>query len=315
MKTLIFLFGLLFSSTIGLAQNGSLLKTNRVILPDSLQNRIKNDSLLKSYQERTELYNIRYLSDGLIIRGYLAKPKEKGTYPVIVYNRGGNRDFGELTDFRASVLLNKLASWGYVVLASNYRGSTNSEGREEFGGADVNDILNLIPLAEKLEEADTERMGIYGHSRGGMMTYLTLTKTCKFKAAVIGAGLANAYRNIEMRPEMEEYVFSQLVPKYKDKKDESLRARSAVYFSEKLCKTTPLMLLHGTADWRVSPLDALQMADSLYAKKHPFRLHLYEGTDHGLNEFRQEVNEDIKEFFEKYVKNNQPWPSLEPHGR
>ena len=306
---------LLFFQLPFYGQNGALIKKTIVSLPDSLQSRINSNEDLKRNQNATDLYKIRYLSDGLIVQGYIATPKEGGKFPVIIFNRGGNRDFGELTDFRASVLLNKLANWGYVVLASNYRGSTNSEGREEFGGADVNDILNLIPLAEKLEEADTERMGIYGHSRGGMMTYLTLTKTCKFKAAVIGAGLANAFRNIEMRPEMEEYVFSQLVPKYKDNKEESLRARSAVYFSENLCKTTPLMLLHGTADWRVSPLDALQMADSLYAKKHPFRLHLYEGTDHGLNEFRQEINEDIKEFFEKYVKNNQPWPSLEPHGR
>ena len=296
-------------------QNGSLLKTTKVVLPDSLQTRIENQTDWNSYQEQTELIKIRYLSDGFIVQGYISRPKADGKFPVVIYNRGGNRDFGELTDFRASILLSKIASWGYVVIASNYRGSSNSEGMEEFGGADVNDVLNLIPLAQQLQEADTDRMGIYGHSRGGMMTYLALTKTCKFKAAIIGAGLSNAFRNIEMRPEMEEHVFSELVPNYKTKKEEGLKARSAIYLTDELCKTTPIMLLHGSADWRVSPLDALQMADSLYAKKHPFRLHFYEGADHGLSEFSSEVDEQIKLFLDKYVKNKESWPSLEPHGR
>jgi dipeptidyl aminopeptidase/acylaminoacyl peptidase len=51
-------------------------------------------------------------------------------------------------------------------------------------------------LLASISGADTSRVGIYGWSRGRMMTYLALTKTNKFKAAVIGAGMANAFTNI-----------------------------------------------------------------------------------------------------------------------
>jgi hypothetical protein len=37
-----------------------------------------------------------------------------------------------------------------VVVASQYRGNGGGEGHEEFGGAEVHDILNLIPLAKSL---------------------------------------------------------------------------------------------------------------------------------------------------------------------
>ncbi len=67
------------------------------------------------------------------------------------------------------------------------------EGREEFGGADVDDVLNLIPLLGSFPQADTSRIGMYGRSRGGMMTYIALTKTDRIAAAIVDAGEANLF--------------------------------------------------------------------------------------------------------------------------
>jgi len=269
----------------------------------------------KSRCAETESYGFHYFSDGLKIKAYMSVPKAEGVYPVIIFNRGGNRNFGELNDIRAMIILNELAANGYVALASNYRGSSESEGQEEFGGADVHDILNLIPVASTVEKADTSRMGLFGWSRGGMMTYKTLMESCKFKAAVVGAGMANMFRSAEERPEMESGVFAELIPNFENNRDEELRNRSAVYNIDKLCNTTPILILHGSSDWRVSPKDALQMADSLYAHKHPFRLHFYEGGDHGLNEFDAEVSEAVISFMNDYLKDQREYPDMTPHGK
>ena len=52
----------------------------------------------------------------------------------------------------------------------------------------MNDVLNLIPLLNELEQADQKKIGMFGGSRGGMMTYISLTKSNKIKAvAVLGA--------------------------------------------------------------------------------------------------------------------------------
>src|SRR5207245_4259751 len=122
-----------------------------------------------------------------------------------------------------------VASYGYVCIGSQYRGNGGSEGKEQFGGDDVNDVLNLIPVLSSIKKADTSRLGMYGWSRGGMETFLALTKTCRMKAAVIMSGMADAFITIKKRPQMENQ-FKDLVPGYAQNKDSVLKARSAVSF-------------------------------------------------------------------------------------
>jgi dipeptidyl aminopeptidase/acylaminoacyl peptidase len=306
---------LFFSCFSLLAQNGKLIEKTEVVFTDSLLQELNDIAAFSVFHENTNLHHISYLSDDLIVKGYIAEPKEEGIYPVIIFNRGGNRDFGSLNDIRANFLLRKMASWGYVVVGSNYRGGGGSEGMEEFGGADVNDIHNLIPLLANAQNADTSRIGIYGYSRGGLMTYRVLQESCSYKAAIVGAGVANSVRCIEERPEMEEHVYSELIPDYEINKEQALHDRSAVFWADELCKTTPIMIMHGSSDWRVSPEDALDMAAELYKISHPFRLHFFEGGDHSLSEYRNETDHAVREFFDLYVKDLGPLPNMEKHGR
>jgi dipeptidyl aminopeptidase/acylaminoacyl peptidase len=265
--------------------------------------------------DQVELKTVTYLSDQLKVKGYFAIPKKGDKLPCVIWNRGGNRELGALTDLRAAAWLGQIASWGYVVVASQYRGNGGGEGKEEFGGKDVHDVLNLLPLLKSLPQADATRVGMCGYSRGGMMTYLALTQTDKIAAAVIGYGLADAFNNIASRPDMETNVFAELVPGYQQNKAAALEARSAVRWPEKLNKNTPILLLHGTADWRVGPMDAIHMATALDQAKHPFRLTLFEGGAHGLPEYRTEVNRLTRDWLDHYVRDRLPWPSLEPHGQ
>lgn len=261
------------------------------------------------------LERIVYMSDGLRVHGYLAQPREGSRVPAIIYNRGGNREFGALNDTSALFFLAPLARHGYVVVASQYRGNAGGEGREEFGGADVNDVLNLVPLIESHPRADASRIGMYGWSRGGMMTYLALARTDRIAAAVVGAGAADAFRNVAARPEMEQYVFAELVPDWPAGREAALEARSAVRWPERLHKSTPILVMHGSADWRVHPTEALDMARALYESRHPFRFVFFEGGDHGLTGFRAEVHRNVIEWFDRYVRDGAPLPDLEPHGR
>ena len=171
------------------------------------------------FLENIDLYEITYLSDGFKIESYAAIPKNvEGKIPVIIYNRGGNRDFGALQLFKGRMkvpvayFFSQLANEGFIVIGCNYRGSGKSEGMEEFGGKDVNDVLNLIEVVKELPEADTDKIGMYGWSRGGMMTYLTLPKTNDLKAVVVGGSPADL--TIIDRPDMETMVYAELMPDY-----------------------------------------------------------------------------------------------------
>jgi dipeptidyl aminopeptidase/acylaminoacyl peptidase len=270
----------------------------------------------EKYKNELDYQRIRYLSDGLKVVGYIIKPKRTDgkKLPVIIFNRGGTQEFGRL-NFEHLFHYFYLVADGYILVASQYRGNAGGEGREEHGGADVNDVLNLIPVIESIPEADASRIGMYGWSRGGMMTYIVLTRTDRIAAAIIGAGLADAFDYIKRRPKMEKDFFSKLIPNYAGNKEAALKARSTVHWPEKLCKRTPILLLHGSSDRRVHPNQALRMASLLYENKHPFRFVFFEGGDHGLSEHREEVERLVKDWLDRYVRDRRPWPSLEPHGR
>src|SRR5262245_12499049 len=260
------------------------------------------------------LEKIVYASSGLKVAGYLAVPAQGDKLPCVIVNRGGNRDFGAFNDRMAANQLGALATHGYIVVASNLRGSPGSEGADEFGGADVNDVLALLPLLDALPRADAKRIGMTGWSRGGLETYLVLARTDRIKAAVIGGGLTDSFDEIARRPEMERETYSQLVPRWDKERDAQLAARSPVRWVAKLAKSTPLLLLHGTADWRVDPHQALKMSEALLEAKHPFRLVMLEGGDHGLTEYADEVGKLTLEWLDAYVRDGKAWPSLERHG-
>ena len=297
------------------AQDGKLVDAVAVTLDEQVVQAMKvHTPDIQSVLERVDLKTITYLSDGLKVKGYLATPTQGDNLPCVIFNRGGNREFGALDDRDAAYFLARIASWGYVVVASQYRGNAGGEGKEEYGGRDVDDVLNLLPLLKSLPQADATRVGMVGWSRGGMMTYLALRKTDQIAAAVVASGAADASDFSLGQPGLERHVYAELIPDYARNKRAALAARSAVRWADQLNKSTPILLLHGAADWRVDLRQALAMASRLYEFKHPFRLIVFEGGNHSLTEHRAEVDRVIRDWLDRYVRDKQPWPNPVPHG-
>jgi len=262
----------------------------------------------------TRVREITYLSDGLKVKGWLLVPKAPaGTrLPCVIVNRGGNRDWGAWGLPEVFTYLLTISSWGYVVAASQYRGSAGGEGRDELGGGDVSDVLNLIPLLETLETADVSRLGMTGTSRGGLMTYLALTRTDRVRGAVITSGVSDLMAWESQRPDMAD-VFRELVGGTSAEVPEAFRDRSPVLWPERLCKTTPLLLLHGAADRRVPAQQALAMAEALLGSRHPFRLVLFDGAGHSLIEAWEEHLELTRAWLDRFVRDGAALPVTKPH--
>ncbi|MFI0431213.1 alpha/beta hydrolase family protein [Mariniflexile sp. HMF6888] len=267
------------------------------------------------YLDSIEVYGITYISDGLKIKGLMAKPKKAGNYPCVIYNRGGNRDFGSLKVYHGAITLGQIAKEGYVVIASQYRGNGGSEGKEEFGGKDVNDIIILPQVLKEIQGTDTERIGMYGWSRGGMMTYIALSKMDEIKAVVVGGALSDALSMMEDRPEMETNVMAELIPNYANSKDTEIEKRSAIKWVDKFPKDVPILMLHGNADWRVKPEQSLNLALEFEKHRIPYRLIMFEGGDHGISEHEKEVDKQVINWFNRFLKNNGELPNMEYHGR
>jgi dipeptidyl aminopeptidase/acylaminoacyl peptidase len=267
------------------------------------------------YMDSIQMYSITYLSDGLKVNGFLVEPKANGKHPAIIFNRGGNRDFGALTIGHAAILMGQLAKEGYVVIASQYRGNAGGEGIEEFGGADVNDVLILPTVLNELNSVDTSRIGMYGWSRGGMMTYIALSQTDKIKAAAVGGAVSDCFKSLEDRPQFESGVYAELVPDYYKNREAELTKRSAVKWADRFKKDVPILMLHGNADWRVKPEQSLSLAMEFEKERIPYRLIIFEGGDHALSEHKPEVNAQVLSWFNRYLKNGEKTPNMEYHGK
>lgn len=254
--------------------------------------------------QKSVVEKITYLSDGLKVKGYVAYPKNSiEKYPCVIWCRGGIGNAGAIDKFSARGIFGQIASWGYCVFASQYRGNDGGEGHDNFGGDDINDVLNLIPLAEEIPFADKNNWGIEGWSRGGMMTYLTLTKTDIFKAAIVLGGIANLRCNSSESKFMKR-LYEQTLGKYDTAEFfDRCKSRSIINFPEKLSEKTAFLIIHGNADDRVLPHDSIDLSYKLLELKRNFRLLMLEGGDHFLKSHRKEVDKLRKEWLDKWLKN------------
>jgi dipeptidyl aminopeptidase/acylaminoacyl peptidase len=229
--------------------------------------------------ERTECRRVTYLSDGLKVKGYLWKPRAPAgaKLPLVVFNRGGSRELGKLTPDLPLVV--PFLDAGFAVLGSQYRGNDGGEGKDTFGGDDIDDVMNLFALARGLGYVDMDDVFMVGVSRGGMMTLLALARGAPVRAAVVLSAATDLMASSKERPQMKQ-VYSETMPGFAEHPEETLRARSAVEWPEKI--NVPLLILHGTADWRTAAdTQALALAQKLQKLGKQYQLIMYDGDGHG----------------------------------
>jgi len=253
---------------------------------------------------------VDYSSDGYEVYGYLATPAGPGPFPVVVRLRGGNRSFGAYTPERAVRSLSQLAEWGYLAIAPQYRGATDPEegpSADEFGGSDVDDIFTMIDLLPELEPAaDTSRVGLDGWSRGGMMALLALRRSDRFRAAVLLGSLSDLDRMAADRPVMLEVYEDLFGTPDSTEFNRRIRARSGVRWPGELPVDTPILILHGGSDWRVSPLQSLDLAAGLQEAGRFYRILVVEGADHSLTDAAAERDAERRAWFDRFVRDLDP---------
>jgi len=221
-------------------------------------------------------YKIRYKSDEAEVVGFISAPADylSKRYPVLIYNRGGHSTLA----LNEAPKIDFLAQFGFIVLASQYRGTDGGTGKDEYGGADVNDVIKLIDLAEMFSFANG-KVYMFGWSRGAMQTYIALSVDTRIHAAVSGAGPTDLYLLHNERESALKRILHDLVGT-PGTSPEKYRARSAIYWPEKI--NTPLWIVHGTADDRALVHHSQDLYDAMTKLGKDVKLTLYPDMDHGL---------------------------------
>jgi len=240
----------------------------------------------------------------LLYLPYAEALRGEGAPPAIVHVHGGPTNQHYRWWDRASQYF---ANNGYVVLAPNIRGSTGygrefqEANRQDWGGKDLEDVVNGLDWLAKQRIADTKRVGIYGGSYGGYMTLMALAKyPDRFAAGVSVVGVVSWKTMYDTtRGDLRDY----LVREFGDptKNAERYRDRSPLTHVSKI--EAPLLVLQGENDPRVPLSEAEQVVAALRTAGKMHEYYVYSGEGHGFRT-RENMIDSVRragEWFDRYL--------------
>jgi len=245
---------------------------------------------------RFVMEQIRYPSDGLTVLAYVYRPvASSGRLPVVVFNRGSWT--WESFHPQLLVMAHRLAEAGYVVVAPMYRGSGGAPARDEMGGAELDDLLNLRPVLATFPGVNPARVYLYGESRGGMMVYQALWSGFPVRAAAV----FGAFTDLEgMLAEPKGLEMARKIWPQELEKDRAalVERRSALRWPERI--SAPVFIMHGGADRSCPPKQSLKMAEALQAAGKPYELKVFFGEGHVLSGRADERDQDAVRWFRRF---------------
>ena len=171
----------------------------------------------------------------------------------------------------------------------------------DVGGGELRDVICGVDAMIERGVADRERLGIGGWSWGGYLTALAVTRTDRFKAAVMGMGVSNLISDNSSGdiPSANLSYFREAL--YHD--PDPYYERSPIRHVRNV--RTPVLILHGEADKRVSATQSVEMYIALRTLGVETQMVTYPREGHALEERRHQIDalRRILGWFEKYLSN------------
>src|SRR5258705_587077 len=244
--------------------------------------------------------------DGMEVEGLLIKPvgySEGSKVPALLNPHGGPTG-ASLNSFNGT--LQVLAANGFAVLQPNFRGSTGKglafaqANKNTWGKGDYEDCMSGVDAMIANGIADPDRLGAFGWSYGGYMTFWILTQTDRFKAVSPGAAISNIY-SMYSQNDIQRYLRWFYSDKSPWEATELYWDRSPMKYIKNV--KTPTMIMHGQVDTRVPIAQAQEFYMALKEMKMPVEFVVYPRENHGFTEPRHQMDRVRRYvwFFSKYL--------------
>src|SRR6266508_967183 len=261
-------------------------------------------------------YYVSYLSEGLKIYALMTVPNgQKPTtgWPVVIFNHGYIPPNVYRTTQRYIAYVDQIARNGYIVFKSDYRGHDQSEGAARGGYTQPDytiDVLNAVASVKRYPDADSNRIGIWGHSMGGYISLRAMVITADIKVGVIWGGVVAPYPDLFTRwnvgarpttPSPGSWVYSleQSYGSAETNPDFWNSIAANAYLRD---LNAPIQLHHGTADEEV-PLEFSEMLyEEMLEANQTVELYTYEGDNHNISRNFSLAMQRTVEFFDRYLK-------------
>lgn len=262
---------------------------------------------IRAYHRR--IFVFKYPSDQLMIKGFISFTPQPEFHPLLILYRWGNENFA---------LMNPGVTFAtykdYTVISSTLRGGV-SEGEDEFGGKDVDDMKNLIKYVPEI----SKELGIHlqpscvfmiGPSRGGMEMFLTLAHFPQLqkrvnKVVAISA-ILDLHQLIQDRPtDMKEMLEQEFGFQDGPKGKEWIAKRDPMNVIPLLSPSLPILVIQGTNDNRIGLKEGHRMVDALKNTGHDVSYWEIKGGDHVLMNHPHIMNN-----IANWLESNSPCMSL-----
>ena len=230
-------------------------------------------------------------ADGWDMEGLLVYPPGhvKGTRVPLVLNVHGGPAGTHSNTFTPAV---RLWGWplflqkGYAVFFPNPRGSGGYGERfraanvRDWGVKDYEDIMRGVDALVERGIADPERLAVSGWSYGGFMTSTIVTKTDRFKSAIIGAAVTDlaSFTGTADIPEFARSYFRSW-----PWEDPAAYVEHSALFRAGNVKT-PSLVVHGDRDDRVPISQGWEFYNALRARGVPTEMLVLPRQPHGPRE-------------------------------
>ena len=256
-----------------------------------LDRHVTPEAVTLTAEDDFEFYNQIFLPPDL-------QPGEKR--PALLFIHGGSRrqmllGYHYMHFYHMSYAMNQyFANKGYIVMSVNYRSGIgygrefrNAPGRGGEGNTEYQDVIAVGRYLQSRPDVDTDRIGVWGLSYGGILTAHALARNSDVFAA--GVDMAGVHlRGSSIDPEVLSYRSSAI---------------SAVEGW-----TSPVLLMHGDDDRNVPFSQTVGLVQALRAQ----------GVPHELIVFPDDVHDSLlyerwliafgatEEFFERAMIRGEP---------
>lgn len=253
--------------------------------------------------------------EGFSVPALLYKParfEPTKRYPTILRIHGGF-DGQWMHDF--DLLGQYFLLRGMVLFYPNPRGS-GGYGRAyerlndgDWGGGDFDDLCRADDYLKALPFVDRERMGLWGGSYGGFLSFTLVARAPeRFRAAVVRAGISDLRshflerRGSPARLNTPVSGYPKELGGLPDENPDFYRERSPLTWARNV--KTPMLILHGLRDSRVAPSQSQVWVRALQQAGTPVEMVEYPDEDHSLARSKSTLADRLKRmsaFFQRHL--------------
>jgi dipeptidyl-peptidase-4 len=246
----------------------------------------KNESLTLSQYHLVypKFLTVKASDDGTLLNAWLMKPANFDStkkYPVIMfcYSGPGAQHVVNRWEGRRYLWHQLMTEKGYLIFCIDSRG-TGGRGKKfknfvygDLGKWSTHDQIEGAKYLGSLPYVDASRIGIWGHSGGGYLTCMAMTKGAPYFKVGIARAPVTDFR-------LYDSIWTERYMGLPKNNAGGYKSSSVMTYADQL--QGKLYLIHGMADDNVHMQNTVQLQDALQAANKQFDVMYYHGRNHAI---------------------------------